>query len=110
MARTETSCVCGAPTLMQSSLALFGFYDIATDLPDVSNRIRGNAQSSDREATVHGVVFDILGPGAAQAMRPACRAGSLGSVGRQTKGLIPGPQRDRGGFSPASESYLVDLV
>ena len=33
-------------------------------------------------------------------MRPACRAGSLPVRGRKTKGLISGPQTDRGGFSP----------
>jgi hypothetical protein len=34
--RAETFCGSGAPTLVPGSFAFFGFYDIATDLPDVS--------------------------------------------------------------------------
>jgi hypothetical protein len=47
-------------------------------LPDVSNCFREIAHASDRQATLHGVVFDILGTRAAQAMRLACRAGAGG--------------------------------
>jgi hypothetical protein len=39
------------------------------------------AHASDRQATLHGVVFDILGRRAAPAMRLACRvAGEMAGV------------------------------
>jgi len=46
-------------------VCVYGLCDIAGDLPDMSKCVRGIAQAGDRQATLHGVVFDILGAGAA---------------------------------------------
>jgi len=53
-------------------------WNIAGDLPDVSKCFRGITHAGDRRATLHGVVFDILGARAASASRLACRAGVRG--------------------------------
>ncbi len=41
-------------------LTMAGSWNITGDLPDVSKCLRGVAQAGDRQATLHGVVFDIL--------------------------------------------------
>jgi hypothetical protein len=57
-------------------------------LPDVSNCLRGIAHASDRQATLHGVVFDILGPRVVTVRAPLFREGDVAgeiSDGRRRK-------------------------